>query len=916
MAFESPVPDPGALRKRGRLKNETILVVDDNRQLGSFLTEQLLPSLGYQSRQVFNGATALVEIHNTKPSLLLLDLELPDITGLDLLRQLQQTGISVPTILLTAHGSEQIAADAFRLGVQDYLIKPVDEDHLAEAISRALEESRLRAEKAQLLSELNDQVNRLLTFSKIGQSVTSTLELDEVLRRIVEAGVLLTQADEGFLALVDHDSGNLYLRASKNLNGQITSSLQVPVADSLLGEVLTSGQPMRKITDSSEQLLKIGTGLLVNSLLNVPIFAKGRPLGVLSVDNRQKRQPFSQRDEMLLASLADYAAVALENANLYQQARFEIAERERVEAALRESEERYALAARGANDGIWDFNLKKNSIHLSDRWKEMLGYAKSEIGDNPNEWFNRVHPDDVQSLRQSLNALVNGKIPHLELEYRIRHKNSGYRWMLVRGVAVQDFDGGIERIAGSQTDISDRKEVEARLLHDAFHDKLTGLPNRAMILDHLHKAIQRVHQQPEYTFAVLFLDLDQFKDVNDSLGHPTGDQLLISVAQTLKNALRRSDTVARLGGDEFVILLDGISSGEDAIEKCKEILAILKSPVQLGRHNISITTSIGIVLSSTGYSRPEDVLRDADIAMYAAKNRGKATYLLFNPQMRLEIMERLALEADIQGALEKDQLKVYYQPIISLQEGTLTGFEALVHWLHPQHGLLTAGQFLQLAHETGVILPIDWWVLEAACSQVQVWQARYGLQPPLKASVNFGSSILMHADFRKSTMEVLEKTGLPPQNLLLEIPESIVALNNETVSHVIAELREAEIGVQIDDFGKGYSSLRYLKNLPINALKIDSVFVHQIQEDGQNTEIPRMLINLAHEIGVQTIAEGIEQPAQLRRLRDLGCDFGQGFLFSNPLETSRAEEMIEAMIGRNYKVLSWLRYWSDAPYLR
>lgn len=892
------------------MKKETILVVDDNRQLGHFLTTRLLPSLGYQSKQVYDGANALIAIHNLKPALLLLDLELPDINGLELLRQIHQTGVSIPTILFTAHGSEQIAIDAFHLGVQDYLIKPVEEEELAEAISRALEESRLRAEKAQLLSELNEQVNRLMTLAKIGQSVTSTLDLDDVLRRIVEAGVSLTQADEGFLALLDHSSGTLYLRATKNIDGQITSSLRVPIADSLLGEVLTTGQPMRKITQSSEQPLKIGTGLLVNSLLNVPILSKGRPLGVLSVDNRKKRQPFSRKDEVLLSSLADYAAVALENANLYQQARKEILERKRIEAALRESEERYALAARGANDGIWDLNLKNGTIHLSTRWKEMLGYQDHEIGDNPNEWFNRVHPDDIEALRTALQALIQENSPHLEMEYRIRHKDGSYRWMLSRGVAVRGADGVVGRVAGSQTDTSDRKAVESRLLHDAFHDKLTGLPNRAMILDHLQKAIRRTQKQSDYSFAVLFLDLDQFKDVNDSLGHPTGDQLLISVAQILKNSLRRSDTVARLGGDEFVILLDGIRNGEDAVEKSKEILEVLKAPIRLGRHNISISTSIGVVLSTLGYNRPEDVLRDADIAMYAAKGRGKSTYQLFDPQMRLEIMDRLALEADIQHALEKDQLRVYFQPIVSLIGGQLTGFEALVHWQHPQYGLISAGKFLPLAHETGQILPIDWWVLEEACFQIQRLQNHYQFKPPLRASVNFGSSILMHADLIQTLKRVLDHTGLPPENLILEIPENIIVLNIETLSQVIKDLRDLGISIQIDDFGKEYSSLQYLKNLAVNALKIDTAFVHMIQGDGQNSEIPRMLITLAHEFGMKTIAEGIESQSQLLNLRQMHCDYGQGFLFSNPLDKPSAQQLLEDSISRDQVKMPWLRYWN------
>jgi diguanylate cyclase (GGDEF)-like protein/PAS domain S-box-containing protein len=892
------------------VKKETILVVDDNRQLGEFIAWTLLPSMGYDGQVVYDGASALSAIHQKTPAMLLLDLELPDTNGLDLLRALNNEGLTIPTILFTAHGSEQVAIDAFRLGVQNYLIKPVEPELLEAAISQALNETRLRQEKTKLLSELNEKVTWLLALSKIGQSVTSTLDLDDVLRRIVEAGVQLTNADEGFLALLDYSSGNLFLRATKNLEGEITSSMRLPVSDSLLGDVLKSGRPVREIAHESDSPIKISTGLLVHSLLHVPIYSKGRPLGVLSVDNRNKAQPFTPKDEVLLTSLADYASVALENASLYQQARHEIAERKRVEMALRESEERFELAVRGANEGIWDLNLKMNKIHYSSRWKEMLGYLEGEIGDEPGEWFNRVHPEDIDLLKAALVNHLGGKTTHLEAEYRMRCKDGAYRWMVCRGIAVRGPDGEVGRVAGSQADISERKAVDGKLLHVAFHDRLTDLPNRALFMEHLQKAIQRTQTDGDCSFAVLFLDLDKFKDVNDSLGHPTGDQLLIAVARILQNALGKNDVVARLGGDEFVLFFDKVRDKEAAIEKSRGILASLAAPIRLGQHNVFISTSIGIVLSSLGYSKPEDVLRDADIAMYAAKSQGKSTFQLFDPLMRERIVKRMAMEADLKQALEKQQLLICYQPILSLKTGELYGLEALVHWQHPEYGLLAASEFILLAQEIGLILPIDWWVFEEACRQIKYWQSVHQLKPALKASVNLGSSLLLHLNLIESIEGSLATTGLPAENLVLEIAENIVSLNVKPLSEMIVQLRRIGASVQIDDFGTSYSSLLHLKDLPVNGLKIDPAFVERITENGENTEIPRMIIELAHELGIEAFAEGIETVAQLSYLREMGCDYGQGFLFSDSLDAEATGQIVEMASDRGSSSLPWRKYWA------
>jgi diguanylate cyclase (GGDEF)-like protein/PAS domain S-box-containing protein len=880
---------------RDTVNKEKILVVDDNRQLGDFIAYRLLPSMGYSGHIVYNGRSAIETIRSSPPSLILLDLELPDATGLDILRQLQKEGFRIPTVLFTAHGSEHVAAEAFRLGVQDYLVKPVETEQLEATITRALTETRLRQEADRLTAELKEQVAWLSTLSKIGQSVTSTLELDQVLRRIVEAAVQLTQAEEGFLALLDSASGKFTLRAVKNIDENLIKTTRLPVQDSLVGVAIRTGRPVRSSKEAGGERLKISTGFLVHSLLYVPIFSKGRPLGVLAVDNRIARKDFSQRDEVVLTSLVDYAAVALENASLYEQARRELNERKRIEGALRESEERYALAVRGANDGIWDWNLKTNQIYFSSRWKSMLGYDEDEIAHEPQEWFGRVHPTDAEQLKQSLSAHLRWATPHFECEYRILHKDGSYRWMLSRGLAVRGADKAASRIAGSQTDISERKEAEARLLRDATTDALTQLPNRAIILERLQQAIQFADEKKDFLFAVLFLDLDRFKYINDSLGHPAGDELLITVAGLLKSQLRGTDIVARLGGDEFVILLENIRDANYAISVAERIIEILARPVYLDRHNVLVSTnaSIGIVLSSTGYQVAEDVLRDADIAMYGAKASGKGTYQLFDPAMRERILRRVALESDLQQALEKEQLLVYYQPLVAIASGCLVGLEALVQWMHPEHGLLLANEFIPLAQESGLITPIDWWVFEEACRQVHEWHLRFPIDSPIQLNVNLTGSLLVRPDLLSHIRGILKTTGLDPHTLSLEVTESIVSANYETMTRIILALREMGIGVQIDNFGTGNASLLNLKRFPLSGLKIDQAFIKRIGEDPNETRLARQVIDLAHEIGLRTTAEGVETELQYAQLQELGCDLGQGFLFAPPVAPQEVEKLLE-----------------------
>jgi diguanylate cyclase (GGDEF)-like protein/PAS domain S-box-containing protein len=878
------------------MTQETILIVDDNRQIADFLAGTALPGMGFRTLVAYDGRSGMKTVREQKESLdmLLLDLQLTDMSGLDFLRRMNEQGYNIPTILCTAHGSEQVAADAFRLGVQDYLTKPIDLEKLKEAINRALTETRLRRETANLTAQLQEQVAWLTALGQVGRSVTSTLDLDEVLRRIVDAGVFLTKAEEGFLALLDEQNGQLYLRAAKNIDANKVTTMRLPVSDTNVGEVLRTRHPLRLTKSPNALPIKVSTGYLVHSLIIVPILSRGAVMGVLQVNNRTVKRAFVEKDEAVMISLADYAGVALENAQLYQQAQQEISERKRIESALRDSEERFALAVSGAKDGLWDWDMRSNQIYYSPRWKEMLGYTEQELGNNPNEWLQRVHPEDIGSLKSNLSAHLKGKTSHFECEHRLQHKDGNYRWILSRGIAVWDAQGNVTRMAGSQTDITLRKQAEARLLRDALFDSLTGLPNRTLFIDRLKHSIEYSRRTQNYLYAVLFMDIDRFKDVNDSLGHAMGDTLLINMARLLESILRPNDTVARLGGDEFVILLDGINNISDATIVADRLQEKLHATSILDDHSIYVSASIGIVLSLSGYDRPEDLLRDADIAMYRAKANGRDRYEIYDAVMRQRILDRLALEGEMRKAIEAEELLVHYQPIIDVVNGRVIGFEALTRWKHPRLGILYPGQFLPLAEETGLIIAIDRWVLRRACEQTVAWQKRFPSSPPLSINVNISSRQIVQPDFIDYLKGILRETRLDVSCLDLEITENTIMENFDQTAIILQQLRQLGVQIHIDDFGVGYSSLSYLSRFPISALKIDRSFIHMMTTDVSYMKIVQAIIRLTHNLGLSVTAEGVETQEQLTQLRELECEYIQGYLISKPIDSQQATKLLSS----------------------
>ncbi len=561
----------------------------------------------------------------------------------------------------------------------------------------------------------------------------------------------------------------------------------------------------------------------------------------------------------------------------------DITERKNAEEALRESEERYVLAARGANDGLWDWDLRNNTIHFSVRWKAMLGYDEGEVGDQPEEWLSRVHPSDHGDLEDRIAAHLDGRNPHFESEYRVRHKDGAYRWMISRGLAVRNEKGQAYRMAGSQTDITAWKKAEEQLVYDAFHDTLTGLPNRALFLDRLQHVITATQRRAGALYAVLFLDMDRFKIINDSLGHTIGDQLLIAVGRKLSDCIRPGDTVARLGGDEFAVLLEDINEIAHATDVAERIQKKLTDPIKIKNHELFTSVSIGIALGAERYERPEQVLRDADIAMYEAKERGSSFYEVFDSKMHANVLDRLQLESDLRGALDHREFVLYYQPIIDLGTQRLTGFEALVRWNHPKRGLIYPMEFIPLAEENGLIGPIGEWILHEACIGLKLLQERYPSHPELTMSINISSKQFVQKDLIDKLADFIKEAGIDPKCLALEITESMIMENVDAAVETMSHMREMGIRIHIDDFGTGYSSLSYLHRFPVNALKIDRSFIKKLTADGSNKEIVLSIISLAKSLNFDVIAEGVEMEHQLSKIKEMHCGFGQGFLFARPM---------------------------------
>ena len=596
-----------------------------------------------------------------------------------------------------------------------------------------------------------------------------------------------------------------------------------------------------------------------------------------------------RRLEELQASLLE-RTVELEDANEHLER--EIEERRKMELALRESEERYALAARGANDGLWDWNLVAGEVYLSERWREMVGMVDPSISLSPEEWFSRVHLSDLPQLKVDIAAQAAGSRSHFHSEHRLRHSEGFFIWVLCRGIVVRDGEGRALRIAGSMTDITARKDLEERLRREAQFDSLTTLPNRSYATDLLRRAIARAKRNREQQFGVLFLDCDRFKVVNDSLGHHAGDSLLRLVAGRLNGCVRPGDVVARLGGDEFVVILEGVKDEAEAITVAERIQHSLAQPFYLDGRELFMSVSVGIAMSQPGVERPEDYLRDADLAMYRAKLRGRARHEVFRADMRAGAVLQMALENDLRHSMDRGELRVMYQPIWSLASGRIVGFEALVRWDHPTHGAMQPADFIPIAEETGLILPLGEWVLRQAAQRLAHWNTKVVADDPIWVSVNVTARQLTHPGLVEIVKNAIAETGIEASRLKLEITESMIMADAVAAVGALEQLKTLGIHLLMDDFGTGHASLSYLHRLPISTIKIDRYFVGRIDSNSECLEIVRTILSLSRSLSMDVVAEGVENGAQREVLQSLGCEYVQGYLLSPPLDADAAERLL------------------------
>ncbi|MEM9882300.1 MAG: EAL domain-containing protein [Planctomycetota bacterium] len=677
------------------------------------------------------------------------------------------------------------------------------------------------------------------------------------------------------VAAADLGAGRAWLVETSGDHGRVLAAVGPD------GRVTTEPQTGDAATDPGNAWLKMlidGGSVDDARRLARPFSLAGRTVGLLAFawDNDRGHEPTA-------ATTAEACAAWLGA---------EWARRVETRHAAEQAEQRHRALVKGIRDGLFDWDLRTNDVSYSDRCAEMLGHPTDEPPSRPDDWFNRVDSRDLAQLEADLAMCLAGQTNTLRNQHRTEADDGATRWVLCRAEVVLDDDGEPARLVGSLSDTTEFKLAEEELRHAAEHDKLTGLPNRATLHARLEKAIRR-HKLSggRRRFALLFLDFDRFKVINDSLGHDAGDQLLVQIAERLRAQTRASDTAARLGGDEFVLLIEELDRLDTALRIADRLLATFARPFDLDGQEVTSTASIGVVDGGNGYDSADAAIRDADAAMYHAKSRGKARFAVFDDDMHRQSRLRLDLERDLRQALETDQLHVAFQPVVEVQDGRPVGFEALVRWRHPVHGDVRPDRFIHIAEESGLIVPLGRFVLGASCAFLR----RLDAEVPgsgLTVNVNLSRRQLVQPDLIETVRRVVGDAGIDPSRVTFEITESVIMDARVSVTDVLHRLRDLGHPLAMDDFGTGHSSLSCLHEFPIDVLKIDRSFVQSLDRHLEFAAVIQAIVTLAHTLRMSVVAEGIETVEQLAVLQALDCDRLQGYLFARPLPADEAAAFI------------------------
>lgn len=815
------------------MTNTNILIVEDEIIVAKDL-ENKLKKLGYMVPALASsGEEAIKKVAEAELDLVLMDIRLRgSIDGIEAARQISNI-FNIPIIYLTANADTATFERAKTTKPLGYLLKPFKEQELYNTIEVTL--ARYRIEK-----QLKDNERWLAT--------------------------ILKSIGDGVIAC----DRNKKITFMNPVAETLTKWSQTEAEQRSVTEVfnITNSETRHLVHHPVTQALELGVvvGIPENTILITKNGAE------IPIDD--SAAPIKDENERVHGAVWVFR---------------DITARKQSEAEIHRRQQEFKALVENAPDIIARFNAQMQYLYVNPAIETLTGIPASTFIGKTKAELNM--PEGISWLwEQKLRQVFQAKQEN-EFEFGFPTA-TGARYYHARLVPELANNGSVESVLSIARDITALKLAEAKLIYDASHDALTGLPNRALFTERLERAIVHAQRRSDYLFAVLFLDLDRFKIINDSLGHVIGDRLLIAFARRLETCLRSNDTVARLGGDEFTILLDDLADASDVSLVASRIQTTLASPFQIDGHEIFISTSIGIAFSATDKTQAEELLRNADIAMYRAKTRGRARHEVFDTEMYAQATKLLQLETDLRRAIARQELLVYYQPIVSLSTNKIIGFEALVRWQHPQQGLVSPAQFIPIAEETGLIVEIGYWVLREACHQMRVWQQQFPTVPLLTISVNLSSKQFSQPDLNEQIARILQETELQASSLKLEITESVLMENTQSATDMLLQLREMNIQIHIDDFGTGYSSLSYLHRFPSNAVKIDRSFVSRIGSKGENLEIVRAIVALARSLNMDAIAEGVETLEQLTYLKALKCKYAQGYYCSRPLNSQSMERLI------------------------